>query len=114
MSTELKQSTAAMSSVIISVIIPHLNQPDPLRSCLESISRQDFDLSRVEIIVVDNGSHEMPVEICSVGGNIRLVKEVIPGPGPARKLRRGQDFRRAAIFALSALSGLDTGQTSWT
>ena len=31
---------------------------------------------------------------------------------PGRKRLRRQDFRLAAIFALSAFSGFDTGQTS--
>ncbi len=38
----------------------------------------------VEIIVVDNGSTELPEAICAAYPNVRLVSEQTPGPGPAR------------------------------
>ena len=83
-----------MSRPIISVIIPHLNQPDQLRLCLESLSRQTFDPRAVEIIVVDNGSDAPPAGICSSFDGVRLIEELLPGPGPARnagvKLSRGR------------------------
>ncbi len=41
---------------LISVIIPHLNQPDGLEACLGSLSSQTLERSAFEVIVVDNGS----------------------------------------------------------
>ena len=64
-----------MTSAGISVIIPHLNQPDYLRRCLQSLEAQNFELSNVEIIVVDNGSHELPTEICASFKNVKLMSE---------------------------------------
>ena len=75
-----------MSSPFISVVIPHLEQEEYLRSCLESLVRQTYDMRRVEIIVVDNGSNELPKGICSAYDGVRLVEEPTPGPGPARNL----------------------------
>lgn len=75
-----------MSTAVISVVIPHLNQPDHLRSCLQSLARQAYDMSRVEIVVVDNGSMHPPAGICSAFDGVRLVEEPTPGPGPARNL----------------------------
>jgi glycosyltransferase involved in cell wall biosynthesis len=75
-----------MSDPLISVVIPHLNQPDHLRVCLDSLARQTFDMSRVEIIVVDNGSRELPAGTCSAFNGVCLVEELTPGPGPARNL----------------------------
>lgn len=75
-----------MSTAAISVVIPHLNQPDHLRSCLQSLARQAYDMSRVEVLVVDNGSANPPAGICSTFDGVRLVQELTPGPGPARNL----------------------------
>ena len=68
----------------ISVVIPHLNQPDMLGRCLASLAAG----VRVpdEIIVVDNGSASLPVDICAAGPGVRLLQEPTPGPGPARNL----------------------------
>lgn len=69
------------SHLVISVVIPHLNQPAHLARCLESLQagRRLPD----EIIVVDNGSVEMPRDICARHG-VTLLVEPEPGPGPAR------------------------------
>ncbi len=71
---------------MISVIIPHLNQPEMLGLCLASLTRQPDPKLSVEIIVVDNGSKELPVEVCSAFPNVILLSQAVPGPGPARNL----------------------------
>lgn len=65
----------------ISVVIPHLNQPEPLARCLASLAagRRRPD----EVIVVDNGSAALPQAICAEHG-AQLLTEATPGPGPAR------------------------------
>ncbi|NMN73136.1 glycosyltransferase family A protein [Rhizobium sp. 57MFTsu3.2] len=70
----------------LSVVIPHLNEPGNLRACLEALDLQRTSAVRMEIIVVDNGSHEMPFDVCSGLSDVRLVRQPIPGPGPARNL----------------------------
>ena len=66
----------------ISVVIPHLNQPAMLARCLAALAagRRQPD----EIIVVDNGSAALPVQICAAHSGVQLLGEPIPGPGPAR------------------------------
>ncbi|MBB5537925.1 glycosyltransferase [Rhizobium giardinii] len=81
----------------LSVIIPHLNEPDDLRRCLLSLNAQHADGIPFEIIVVDNGSTEMPAAACSHIQNLRLEREILPGPGPARNL--GASLARAEILA---------------
>jgi glycosyltransferase involved in cell wall biosynthesis len=98
-----------MSSVIISVVIPHLNQAEFLRCCLESLARQTVDLGRVEIIVVDNGSDQPPVDICAAFSGVRLVEEPTPGPGPARNL--GVNLSCGAILAF--IDADCTADTEW-
>ena len=66
----------------ISVVIPHLNQPEALGRCLDSLraGRRQPD----EIVVVDNGSRELPTAICAARPGVTLLAEPTPGPGPAR------------------------------
>ncbi len=68
----------------ISVVIPHLNQPVMLARCLASLAGG----IRVpdEIIVVDNGSTDLPAAICAGYPDVQLLHETTPGPGPARNL----------------------------
>jgi GT2 family glycosyltransferase len=86
-----------MSSPIFSIVIPHLNQPEHLRRCLESLSRQTLNLERVEIVVVDNGSSQLPTEMCAEYPGVRLIEQPTPGPGPARNL--GVAESRGGILA---------------
>ena len=71
-------------SVRISVIIPHLNQPEGLRECLASIVSQSLPSDLFEVIVVDNGSRMMPDDIVATFAGVRLLNEMRPGPGLAR------------------------------
>jgi glycosyltransferase involved in cell wall biosynthesis len=71
-------------SVTFSVIIPYLNQPDGLKSCLDSLDAQTLNRSEFEVIVVDNGSARLPNDLIKKHPGTRLLQEGIPGPGPAR------------------------------
>lgn len=72
--------------MLISVIIPHLNQPEYLSKVLAALSSQRGFQGRFEIIVVDNGSNEMPIAICDGWPETQLLQELSPGPGHARNL----------------------------
>jgi GT2 family glycosyltransferase len=87
----------AETSCLISVIIAHLNQPDYLRICLSSLEQQTFDMRKVEIIVVDNGSHHLPLQVTSQFVGVLLDTELQPGPGPARN--KGVSISKAPILA---------------
>ena len=82
---------------MISVIVPHLNQPKALARCLASLAAQEGVAGPVEVIVVDNGSVETPLEICSMFTNVSLLFESQPGPGPARN--KGVNAARGDILA---------------
>ena len=64
----------------ITVVIPHLNQPLMLERCLASLA--DNTRQPDQIIVVDNGSDDLP----ELPTNVTLLQEKTPGPGPARNL----------------------------
>lgn len=69
---------------MISVIVPHLNQPDGLEACLHSLDAQSLTRELFEVVVVDNGSATRPAEIVARHPGVRLLHEARPGPGPAR------------------------------
>jgi glycosyltransferase involved in cell wall biosynthesis len=81
----------------VSVIIPHLNQPDFLLRCLKSIKEQNYNQTLVEIIVVDNGSKKLPTDICQQFPNVKLLSEATPGPGPARN--KGIEAAKTDVLA---------------
>lgn len=83
---EAMTASQQQSLLRASVIIPHLNEPDNLRRCLQSLEAQRTSEMPFEIIVVDNGSSELPVAACSGFDAARLEREPVPGPGPARNL----------------------------
>ncbi|MDR6757022.1 glycosyltransferase involved in cell wall biosynthesis [Mycoplana sp. BE70] len=71
----------------LSVVIPHLNEPsDNLRQCLLALQAQRSDGISFEVIVVDNGSADLPAAVCASFPDVRLVSQPTPGPGPARNL----------------------------
>jgi glycosyltransferase involved in cell wall biosynthesis len=69
---------------MISVIIPHLNQPEALEACLASLDAQIFPRGDFEVVVVDNGSRALPLDVIRRRAGVRLLQERQPGPGPAR------------------------------
>ena len=71
-------------SPLISVIIPHLNQPQALEACLRNLKAQSIEPHLFEVIVVDNGSTICPREIVGRHHGVRLLSENQPGPGLAR------------------------------
>jgi GT2 family glycosyltransferase len=80
----------------LSVIVPHLNQPEFLGACLRSLEEQATQ-AEVEIIVVDNGSRELPTVTCRSFAGVRLETEATPGPGAARN--KGIGVSHAPILA---------------
>ncbi|WP_017667564.1 glycosyltransferase family 2 protein [Sandarakinorhabdus sp. AAP62] len=102
----------------VSVIIPHFNMPDALARCLASVTGQQLD-GAVEIIVVDNGSRQLPTEVVAQFPGVRLLSDPTPGPGPARNTgvaaaqapvlafidadcRAGEGWLQAAVAAVEA------------
>jgi glycosyltransferase involved in cell wall biosynthesis len=66
------------------VVVPHLNQPQMLEACLASLDAQSIGSGAFEVIVVDNGSADLPTAIVGRHPAARLLREQRPGPGLAR------------------------------
>jgi GT2 family glycosyltransferase len=84
---------------LISIIIPHLNQPDALEACLGSLHSQTLESSAFEIIVVDNGSTSVPRAVTERYPGTLLLHESKAGPGPARN--RGVQAASGDILAFT-------------
>ena len=69
--------------MLISIIIPHFNQPSELARGLTALMAQQDDAA-CEILVVDNNSESLPTDIVAGFPGMRLLSEATPGPGPAR------------------------------
>ena len=82
---------------MISVIIPHFNQPEYLARCLASLAGQAAGGHAVEIIVVDNGSRQVPRAVVAGFPGVQLAQEATPGPGPARN--HGVTLSRGELLA---------------
>jgi glycosyltransferase involved in cell wall biosynthesis len=82
---------------MISVTIPHLDQPDGLRRCLASLCMQERPKQPVEVIVVDNGSKTSPRKVCAEFRGVTLLSQPTPGFGPARNV--GVMWARGDILA---------------
>jgi glycosyltransferase involved in cell wall biosynthesis len=82
---------------LISVIIPHLNQPQGLEACLTSLHSQTLQPTEFEVIVVDNGSTALPRAVIERYPGTILLQELKPGPGPARN--RGVEAAGADTLA---------------
>ena len=83
--------------MLISIVIPHLNQPEHLERCLASLHAQEGSGAHIEIFVVDNGSETLPEAICAKWPDVTLLSEAEPGPGPARN--KGISAARGDILA---------------
>ena len=78
------------SDLGLTIVIPHLNNPEGLDRCLSALTRQVGSLPGFEVIVVDNGSAALPQAVCDKYEFARLIQEPTPGPGPARTTGAGQ------------------------
>lgn len=77
--------TDGKANPLVSIIIPHYNDLDNLRRCLDLLLEQSFDRERFEIVVADNRSAvglDAVREV--VGGRGRVISADVPGAGPAR------------------------------
>lgn len=79
----------------LSIVIPHLNNPEGLRRCLAALAAQKA--APFEVIVVDNGSASLPMAVCAAFPFVTLTREAVPGPGPARNT--GVGLARADLLA---------------
>jgi glycosyltransferase involved in cell wall biosynthesis len=84
-----------------SVIIPTYRRRDPLARCLEAIEALDFDRTRFEVLVVDDGSPSPPADVvASIEPSIRtrLLCTRHGGPATARNTGARSARGRYLVF----------------
>ena len=92
--------------IVISVVIPALNEEKFLPTCLKSLEKQEFK-KPFEIIVVDNGSEDKTVTVAKSFG-VRIISEPHRGLPLARQ--RGLEAAKGEIVAfVDADSTVDKG-----
>jgi GT2 family glycosyltransferase len=83
-------------TVDVSFVIPVRNDATRLRGCLKSIRENQYPDDRIEIIVVDNGSHDESVLVAREAG-AEVLKE--PGRRVAELRNIGASIARGRILA---------------
>jgi glycosyltransferase involved in cell wall biosynthesis len=73
-----------MVNPLVSVIIPHYNDLDHLRCCLESLRNQSLSKDRYEVIVADNNSVGGVTAVKRIASDVTVVPAPEQGAGPAR------------------------------
>ena len=72
----------------VSIIIPVYNAEDYLSECVESILKQKYDISKIEILLIDDGSTDNSLKICKnykkKYNNIVLIEQPNSGVSKAR------------------------------
>lgn len=98
----------AAHGIQISIVVPTYKRPDLLDRCLAALSTQVFDMTRYEIIVVDDGPHEATAAIAKkwrrqteITGP-RIVYLPFDGPhGPAAARNRGWRHASGNLIAFT-------------
>ena len=72
------------SARFVSVIVPHYDDFDNLRRCLDCLRAQNWPDDRFEIIVADNNSPGGIDAVRRIAGDARVVHAAEQGAGPAR------------------------------
>ena len=82
---QLDERAAGGDRPLVSVIVPHYNDPDALALCLDRLERQTLPRERFEIVVADNMSPQGRAAIEAViRGRAGFVMVEERGAGPAR------------------------------
>lgn len=72
----------------ISIIIPVYNSEKYIENCVESIVNQDYDLNKIQLIMINDGSEDKSLEICNnlakQYNNIKIINQENNGVSAAR------------------------------
>ena len=88
------ESTESVDKPIVSVIIPNFNGREVLEDCFKSIEALQYPPSRLEVLVVDNGSNDGSQEFVRQNKRFRLIE-----------LQRNDGFAAAANLGAKESKG---------
>ena len=84
-----------------SIIIPTFQRPVQLSACLDALSRLDYECSRWEVIVVDDGSESPAEEVVRAAASrlaVRMLRRPHAGPAAARNAGATEARGRYLVF----------------
>jgi len=87
---------------LVSVIVPTYRRGGALRTCLEALTRQDYERGRYEVLVVDDGGGEAADAVRATGGGrgeVTLLSSTNQGPAAARN--RGAEVAAGDLLAFT-------------
>jgi glycosyltransferase involved in cell wall biosynthesis len=93
-----EQTKTDKASPYFSIVIPAYNEADHIKSCLQSIFNSDYESTRYEVIVVDNGSQDRTFEIALNLKNVRVFQLQEGHVGAVRNYGAAQALGRILIF----------------
>lgn len=84
MTRETKQILSGDEDPLVSIVIPVWNDAANLRRCLAALRAQSYPASRLQVIVVDNGSIDDSYAVARSFPGIEVLQELAPGSYAAR------------------------------
>ena len=85
-----------------SIIVPTLNRPAQLATCLESLACLDYPLDRFEVIVADDGSQtRLETLVASFSNRLDIVLARQPHSGPAIARNKGAAQAKGDLLAFT-------------
>jgi GT2 family glycosyltransferase len=84
----------------VSVVIPTLDRPEPLRRCLAALATQRYSRERLQVVVVDDGSRP-PAQVdeaLHAGLRVSLLRQDRAGPAAARNRGAAAARGRYLVF----------------
>lgn len=90
----------------ISVVIPAYNEGKNISKCIESVYDSNYDLSKIEVIVIDDGSTDNTLSILQKYENIKILKQDHGGKSEALNLGV-RNAKNDFILSIDADSTID-------
>lgn len=93
-----KRNVAVSSLPYFSIVIPAYNEEAHIGQCLTSIYQSDYDKSKYEVIVVDNGSKDRSYDIAVSLGRAKVLELPEANVGAVRNFGANQAQGEILIF----------------
>lgn len=93
-----EQSKAQSAVPYFSIVIPAYNEEEHIGACLESIFNSDYESTKYEVVVVDNGSQDSSYDIAANLGRARVFQLLEGNVGAVRNYGAAQARGQIIIF----------------
>ena len=77
---------ARIGKPFISILMPTLNSGKKIKTCLDSIAKQEYPRDKIEVIIVDGGSKDNTLEIAKNYSFVKIFETKLSGPEAGRAI----------------------------